>query len=65
VDPALVVPKHAAPAAVPFTPRAEVQKAVHQRLAAIDLEALDRRTVEEVSDQSRDRFQPRSHPDWR
>ena len=48
VDPSLIVPKHAPPAVVPFTPLAEVEKAVRCLLAAIDVEALVRKSVEEV-----------------
>jgi hypothetical protein len=56
LDPSLIVPKPTPPAAVPFTPLAEVEKAVQQRLAAIDVEALVRKTVQEVYDRSRGRI---------
>ena len=43
-------------AAVPFTPLAEVAKAVEQHLAAFDLAALVQKAVEEVYDRSRGRI---------
>ena len=56
VDPSLIVPKHTPPHVVPFTPLAEIEKAVQQRLAAIDVEALVRKAVHMGYDRARGRI---------
>jgi hypothetical protein len=58
VDATLLVKKQAptaVPAVVPYTPLAEVERAVQQRIAGIDVEALARRAVEEAYDRARGR----------
>jgi hypothetical protein len=58
VDAGLLVKKQAppaGPAVVPYTPLAEVERAVQQRMAGIDVEALARRAVEEAYGRARGR----------
>jgi hypothetical protein len=58
VDAGLLVKKQALspiPVVVPYTPLAEVERAVQQRVAGIDVEALARRAVEEAYDRARGR----------